>query len=330
MSKLRDLRGHFTQISDCVLEPNDFLTKDYEVLTYITLCKFANKHTDASFPSQETLAKYIRGSVSSVRRALAKLEEEGLIQIIAQFDKTGGQTSNLYVLLPIPDKFIKVVTQNTPPVLEEQPPQSEGTTNYTQLSTLSIVLNNISVALPQLLEVAKEKASALDKENHTYSFSDNFTMLFVESVLSTAMGKEVLLVDTVNEEAPYGVLLYDLLTRKDKYKGLTAKSLAKVLITYTLVFNKVPLPVEVDQMAQDLATHLPSLLSRAIRNAKYSQYEGDYDEGMRPFIAELVELDRLNKQKHIAEKQKQNARPSEHKPSTPQPSMRNFGTFDDF
>lgn len=70
-------------------------------LILIILANFANEH-GISFPAHKTIAQKAECGVSTVERALKRLEDRGLVSIDARFDRgpegSNRQTSNLYTL----------------------------------------------------------------------------------------------------------------------------------------------------------------------------------------------------------------------------------------
>lgn len=70
-----------------------------EISTYIALGKYANNKTKECWPSVATISKDIGRAKKNTIKALQGLEEKGAIQKFARLDdKTGQQTSNLYIL----------------------------------------------------------------------------------------------------------------------------------------------------------------------------------------------------------------------------------------
>lgn len=107
-----DLRGKMhVQVDYGVIADTKHFEKVYEKMVYVILCKYANWTSKTSFPSVTQIAKEAFCSENSVRRAIKKLEDIELIRVVPRKKREGGQTSNLYVLLEIPEKFRK----NEPP-----------------------------------------------------------------------------------------------------------------------------------------------------------------------------------------------------------------------
>lgn len=105
-SGVLDLRDHkFAQVTKCVLEDREILDKSAQKLVYVMLCMHADNVKKTSFPSIKTLATECLCSENTVRSALRKLREVGLIDISERKSRESGQLSNLYVLLDPPKKF---------------------------------------------------------------------------------------------------------------------------------------------------------------------------------------------------------------------------------
>lgn len=59
------------------------------------------KPDEMPWPSKKTLAERLRVGEKTIQRAMAHLEEEGLIQRKKRFNRTGARTSNEYDLAPL-------------------------------------------------------------------------------------------------------------------------------------------------------------------------------------------------------------------------------------
>lgn len=91
-----------------VLHDTAHFDKVYEKMVYVMLCKYADYYSKTSFPSIPTLAKQCLCSENTVRAAIRKLVDLKLISVQQRKRADGsGQTSNLYTILDIPDKFPK-------------------------------------------------------------------------------------------------------------------------------------------------------------------------------------------------------------------------------
>lgn len=63
------------------------------------------KPGEMPWPSKKTLAERLRVGEKTIQRAMAHLEEEGLISRKARFNKTGARTSNEYDLAPLVERL---------------------------------------------------------------------------------------------------------------------------------------------------------------------------------------------------------------------------------
>ncbi|MEV2849922.1 helix-turn-helix domain-containing protein [Paenibacillus larvae] len=93
------------QIDYDVISDTAIFNSVYEKMVYVILCKYANWTTKSSYPSVARIAKEAFCSENTVRKALRKLTEIGLISAEERRNEQGGQTSNLYILLKVPDTF---------------------------------------------------------------------------------------------------------------------------------------------------------------------------------------------------------------------------------
>lgn len=111
-----DLRNHkFAQVPNVVLADTKILDKAAQKLVYTMLCMHADNHKKTSYPSVATLAEECMIGKTSVREAVRKLKEVGLIDVRERKTKATGHMSNLYVLLPIPKDFEELGTDNEVP-----------------------------------------------------------------------------------------------------------------------------------------------------------------------------------------------------------------------
>lgn len=70
----------------------------YALAVYVVLVRFAGAK-EQCWPSIKTIAERVKASQTTVRDALAKLEEAGLITVTGRADPDGAQTSNLYTIV---------------------------------------------------------------------------------------------------------------------------------------------------------------------------------------------------------------------------------------
>lgn len=95
----------FAQVTKSVLYDETELDKPIQKLVYTMLCMYADNVTKDSYPSIKTLANKCICSENTVRSALKKLQEVGLIDSRVRRWPNGSQTSNQYILLDPPDTF---------------------------------------------------------------------------------------------------------------------------------------------------------------------------------------------------------------------------------
>lgn len=70
------------------------------------------------WPSKKTLAERLGVGSKTIQRAMAHLEEEGLITRVARYHKTGGRTSNEYDLSPLVER-LKPIAEDIVKAAEE-------------------------------------------------------------------------------------------------------------------------------------------------------------------------------------------------------------------
>lgn len=95
----------FAQVTKSVLNDETILDKPIQKLVYTMLCMYADNETKDSYPSIKTLAKKCYCSENTVRVALKKLQEAGVIDSKKRFREDGSQNSNLYYLIDPPPTF---------------------------------------------------------------------------------------------------------------------------------------------------------------------------------------------------------------------------------
>lgn len=98
----------FAQVTKAVLDDETVLDKPIQKLVYTMLCMYADNTKKDSHPSIKTIADKCYCSENTVRAALKKLNEVGLIEIKERRREDGSQTSNQYVLLDPPKTFKEI------------------------------------------------------------------------------------------------------------------------------------------------------------------------------------------------------------------------------
>jgi predicted transcriptional regulator len=106
VSNVLDLRSRkFVQVTKSVLKDEVILDKPAQKLVYTMLCMYADNQTKNSYPSIKTLATKCCCSETSVKYALKKLRDVGLIEVRHRRRSDGNNDSNIYVLLDPPNNF---------------------------------------------------------------------------------------------------------------------------------------------------------------------------------------------------------------------------------
>jgi hypothetical protein len=93
-----------------------------ERLVLLVLANYADAQNATCWPSLNKLADQCEVRKETVKRALRRLEAAGLIATDERFDRSGRQTSNLYIL-----QFTATTDRDVPPT-ETTPPRGAQTT----------------------------------------------------------------------------------------------------------------------------------------------------------------------------------------------------------
>ena len=70
------------------------------IAVYVALCRFAGNSSQQCWPSHATIAERVGATPPTVRKAIAKLAEVGLVTVEKRTGEDGRLTSNLYTLHP--------------------------------------------------------------------------------------------------------------------------------------------------------------------------------------------------------------------------------------
>lgn len=116
-----------------------------EKLVYICLLRYADNNSREAFPGQAKIGQDIGITRQRVNAAINVLAERGLIKVKKQFDKTGGQKSNLYIVYDANEVIHRVSSRITGGVNQNdrgchlglQNPVNQDDTNYTYLKIQS-------------------------------------------------------------------------------------------------------------------------------------------------------------------------------------------------
>ena len=98
---------NFVQVTKSVLANETAFDKPIQKLVYAMLCMYADNATKDAFPSIKTLARKCSCSENTIRAALRKLEEVGVIEVKRRYKDDGSRNSNIYFLIDPPDTFGK-------------------------------------------------------------------------------------------------------------------------------------------------------------------------------------------------------------------------------
>lgn len=94
-------KNPFVWLTKAVMKDTSLKASDKSV--YAVLCMYADNNTADCWPSRNTIMKEAGISDHSLRKSLRILKEAGYIEVRKRYN-SGGQASNLYVLLEVTDK----------------------------------------------------------------------------------------------------------------------------------------------------------------------------------------------------------------------------------
>ncbi len=95
----RGSRRNFFIVFNAIFDEwENFDLDTYDIAVYFCLLRYADNNTREAFPGQAHVAKLTRMSERRVRKSINNLQGQGLIDITPRYEKTGGQTSNLYIV----------------------------------------------------------------------------------------------------------------------------------------------------------------------------------------------------------------------------------------
>jgi len=95
---------YFMKVDRRIARDRQFL-KPTEKAVYYTISSYAHWTTKEAFPSVDTIARDTGVSRQTAHRAIRKLKEHGLIDVKNRYYEGGGQKSNKFTLLDVPEKF---------------------------------------------------------------------------------------------------------------------------------------------------------------------------------------------------------------------------------
>jgi predicted transcriptional regulator len=95
----RGSRRNFFMVFNSIFDEWDKFDLDtYDIAVYFCLLRYADNNSREAFPGQAHIAKVTRMSTRRVAKSIKNLKEQELIEVKPQYEKTGGQTSNLYIV----------------------------------------------------------------------------------------------------------------------------------------------------------------------------------------------------------------------------------------
>lgn len=103
----------FARVTRAVLDDEVHLDKPIQKLVYSILCMYADNRTTKSHPSVGTIAAKCRCSENSVRSALKRLEELGLIGITRRKSGPKNDTNEYELYIP-PKWFLEGTSKDDP------------------------------------------------------------------------------------------------------------------------------------------------------------------------------------------------------------------------
>jgi hypothetical protein len=105
-----DMRQHkFAMVTKVVIDDKSVLRKPVEKMVYVVLCSLADNITKDSWPTVKTIGEKACCSENTVRAALKRLKEVGLIDVQERYLPVKGRTSNRYILLEPPGYYVDIV-----------------------------------------------------------------------------------------------------------------------------------------------------------------------------------------------------------------------------
>ena len=98
--EVRDCRKRdFFLLDNVIIDHYASIIGPYPILVYVSLCRHADSSTRESYPSHEFLAKELRVSRATVKRAISTLIAHRLIGRKHRRSKSGDPDTNIYIIL---------------------------------------------------------------------------------------------------------------------------------------------------------------------------------------------------------------------------------------
>ena len=147
----------FTIIDRAVLMSEDLSV--YDKAVYSILCSYANSTDRSCFPSYQTIANKAGCSRRKVIAVIANLEKFGLVEKQEQFNSIGDNTSNLYVVKPMPGAGSSLLpdAQKSLPSACHSPPDACGSLKLYSLNDIQSNDNQPSIIEEDGREVPKKR-----------------------------------------------------------------------------------------------------------------------------------------------------------------------------
>ena len=147
----------FTIIDRAVLMSEDLSV--YDKAVYSILCSYANSTDRSCFPSYQTIANKAGCSRRKVIAVIANLEKFGLVEKQEQFNSIGDNTSNLYIVKPMPGAESSPLpdAQKSPPSACHSPPDACGTPKLYSFNDIQSNDNQSSIIEEDGREVLKKR-----------------------------------------------------------------------------------------------------------------------------------------------------------------------------
>ena len=117
---------------------------------YLCLCKHADNTNQTCFPSLNRIAQIVGKSISTIKRAMRELCKYGAVERTPRFRKDGGQTSNLYKIVPC--NFEEVTKSEDENIAEQD-----------QIEMHETLPDDISYSVPEAKEPARPCSPYMDE-----------------------------------------------------------------------------------------------------------------------------------------------------------------------
>ena len=128
---------------------------------YLCLCKHADNTNQTCFPSLNRIAQIVGKSISTIKRAMRELCKYGAVERTPRFRKDGGQTSNLYKIVPC--SFEEVTKSEAGNIAEQD-----------QIEIYETLPDNISYSVSEANEPARPCTTSVDKNEQKDEENNSF------------------------------------------------------------------------------------------------------------------------------------------------------------